>query len=313
MLFPTISPKSAGQIAAVAFAAAAAVQATPRAGKGKAVAEPRPTKKPPPKSQRLTQSSKDTMPQRLMSSSPIRPPSLGQQQRGTQLVVQPAATYGDYSFASICAVGKLILDGKLKINQLRDPTNAIFKEHRVPASSMAEWCKDDSKRVTGGVKGSPHWLVERDVSRRTDRTKPGPGPILGAAEDVLMLELGNAAKKSMPYELEEVTEILRNTCIRLQLKDHLGKPYTQFSDVSKLCESFLARCRQKGVWFVAREGQKLFATGATSPPATPRRAGSMAKSAVPGAPQLGTPASPASAKVADSAAFHDPGSRSAAR
>ena len=130
MLFPTISPKSAGQIAAVAFAAAAAVQATPRAGKGKAVAEPRPTKKPPPKSQRLTQSSKDTMPQRLMSSSPIRPPSLGQQQRGTQLVVQPAATYGDYSFASICAVGKLILDGKLKINQLRDPTNAIFNVQR---------------------------------------------------------------------------------------------------------------------------------------------------------------------------------------
>ena len=81
------------------------------------------------------------------------------------------------------------------------------------------------------------------MRRRTDRTKPGPGPILGAAEDVLMLELGNAAKKSMPYELEEVTEILRNTCIRLQLKDHLGKPYTQFSDVLVIAAFSLGSAR----------------------------------------------------------------------
>ena len=150
------------------------------------------------------------------------------------------------------------------------------------------------------------------MRRRTDRTKPGPGPILGAAEDVLMLELGNAAKKSMPYELEEVTEILRNTCIRLQLKDHLGKPYTQFSDVSRLCESFLARCRQKGVWFVAREGQKLstqrhFATGDTASRGQhgqKRRAG-RASARHPGLPSLG--------QSCGLCGFPHPGSRSAAR
>ena len=106
------------------------------------------------------------------------------------------------------------------------------------------------------------------MRRRTQRSKPGPGPVLGEAEDALMVEMGNAAKKNMPYEIDEVEDILRETCIRLQLKDHRGKPYSAFSDVSTLRAAFLKRCEEKGVYFVQREGQRLsttrhFATGDT--------------------------------------------------
>ena len=46
-----------------------------------------------------------------------------------------------------------------------------------------------------GVSGEPHWLVERDVRRRTELSKPGPGTVMGAAENALMIDLSSKAKK----------------------------------------------------------------------------------------------------------------------
>eukprot|EP00964_Phaeocystis_antarctica_P036664 scaffold20940_cov96-Phaeocystis_antarctica.AAC.2 len=167
------------------------------------------------------------------------------------------ASYGSYTFADVCAVGEMIRKKQLTIHQLRKPDNAVAKKYRVPASTMAEWCMDDAAKVPNGVTGSPHWLVERDVRRRTHRSKPGPGPVLGEGEDALMLAMGNAAKKSMPFEIEEVEEIIRDMCIRLKLVDHRGTAYSAYSDVSTLRDAFLKRCEAKGVCFVQREGQKL--------------------------------------------------------
>ena len=254
-MFPDISPNSAKTIAAVALAAAAAAQAQGRKGKGKAAATPAPPSTKPARSQ-LTQRVESRR-GRAAESSPISKPPLSKQPRGTQLVVQPKASYGSYTFADVCAVGEMIRKKQLTIHQLRNPDNAVAKKYRVPASTMAEWCMDDAAKVPNGVTGSPHWLVERDVRRRTHRSKPGPGPVLGEGEDALMLAMGNAAKKSMPFEIEEVEEIIRDMCIRLKLVDHRGTAYSAYSDVSTLRDAFLKRCEAKGVCFVQREGQKL--------------------------------------------------------
>ena len=165
-MFPNISPNTAGNIAAVALAAAAAAQAQSHKGKGKgkAAATPAPpsarsllvTRHPEPKKRKRSDDEE---------ASPIRPPPLSRQPRGAQVVVQPKASYGDYSFQDICAVGELIRQGKVTIHQLRKPNNPVFKKHGVPASTMADWSKEDALKVRADPSPSPNL-----------RPTPTPGP-----------------------------------------------------------------------------------------------------------------------------------------
>lgn len=51
---------------------------------------------------------------------------------------------------------------------------------------------------------------------RTELSKPGPGTVMGAGETQLMHTLATAAKKGWAYmEVEEIDDLVRNTCIEL--------------------------------------------------------------------------------------------------
>jgi hypothetical protein len=82
--------------------------------------------------------------------------------------------------------------------------------------------------------------------------------VLGAAEDVLAVEMGRAAAKNQPYAEEEVTQLLLETAIKLKLVDPVKKqPYTIHSDIRWLAEGFKNRAMKAGVCFVLSNGRKL--------------------------------------------------------
>jgi len=117
------------------------------------------------------------------------------------------------------------------------------------------------KKLKGGVKGQPHWLVERDVRRRTSLPQnggvKGGGTKLGGAEKLLCTRFARMAQQGMPYLTDEVDEIVRDTCIELGLSDHLGQPYHADSNVSKLAQNFIRRCEEDGIPLVCKNGTKL--------------------------------------------------------
>ena len=132
---------------------------------------------------------------------------------------------------------------------------------------MNTWRQDDHKRrlalgFARGVEGEPHWKIEFEVRGRTELSKPGPGTVLGAAETALMLEIANMAAKNMPYEEEELADMLRETAIELGCVDpKTKKPYHEDSNVIQLAIGFKERCLENGVSFVVRGGRGRWTRG----------------------------------------------------
>ena len=112
------------------------------------------------------------------------------------------------------------------------------------------------------MEGEPHWKIEFEVRGRTELSKPGPGTVLGAAETALMLEIANMAAKNMPYEEEELADMLRETAIQLGSVDpKTKKPYQEDSNVIQLAIGFKERCLENGVSFVVRGGRGRWTRG----------------------------------------------------
>jgi hypothetical protein len=127
-------------------------------------------------------SARAPVPRPLGPACPAAPVTLSGNQRGTAVVVVPAAKYlagakDGYDWKDVCRVGKLIMDKKISKSDL-DQKDANGKpKYGVPRTSMTQWLKDDADVMEGhglrGVKGKPHWLVERDVRNRTALAKAG--------------------------------------------------------------------------------------------------------------------------------------------
>ena len=192
-------------------------------------------------------------------------PSLTGHARGTLVVVKPKSTYGagtDYTFTTVCALGQKLRDGKLKMSDFDKKKVNGQLVHAVPRTTMVRWVKDDDKvmKAKGGVgiEGQPHWVVERDVRRRTALTTPGPGPVLGSAEIPLMLEFSTGAKHGWQYHEDDVADIILETLIEMEAVDPVTKqPYHERSRIDTLVKGFFQRCEARGIRFTFRGGRKL--------------------------------------------------------
>ena len=142
------------------------------------------------------------------------------------MVVLVAAKYEKMDprekWRAICEIGAKIEAGQMKPYHLDHLNEDGSRKWTVSRSTMLPWLRDDAEVMRerghrGGVEGAPHWRIERDQRRRTqvDETKSGPNPILGAAEELLMLEIGSMARKNTPYAESEIEDLLRETAIRL--------------------------------------------------------------------------------------------------
>ena len=153
------------------------------------------------------------------------PPPPQQLRRGATLQMLAVAKYGagrDCQFTDVCRVCTLVADGTIKKAALgQKNAKGQLKYRKVLRTTMVGWLKDDAEvmKLQGmcGVKGSPHWLVERDVRRRTVLDEAGRPPSLGASEKALMVACGNAAKTHKPYTEAEVEDMVRETAIELGL------------------------------------------------------------------------------------------------
>ena len=144
--------------------------------------------------------------------------------RGTKLVVEvkgaPNAAKKKYDFEDVCRVGQMILDRRLILSK------PAFKKAgiEVPYSSAQRWCMDDDVfqrkyKNKRGAKGTPHWKVERDIRRRKSLPQNGPGTTLGAAEDVIMMEISTSALRGFPWLEEDMEEVIRDTLVELKIKN----------------------------------------------------------------------------------------------
>ena len=202
------------------------------------------------------------------SSSASEPLGLKGRPRGSQVLVQVAAEYGArkvYTFSDVCALATRIMAGTLMVADLQQKNSDGAWTFGIPRSTMLDkWLKDDHSVMQSqnpprlGLAGSPHWLVERDVRGRTELSKPGPGTVMGAAETQLMHTLATAAKKGWAYMEEEIDDLVRNTCIELEVLDPRTKTlYSETSNVNTLVKNFLNRCEEKGIVFIYSNGRKL--------------------------------------------------------
>ena len=190
--------------------------------------------------------------------------------RGTIAVATLRGKYGarkTYDFSDIVSLAQRIEKKEVTLIDIKkDKSHGKFK---VPYSTMRDWLKDDAlvmeKKGKRGVSGTPHWKVERDVRRRTELSKPGPGPVLGAGEKALVVKMADAANKGMPYSDEEIGDVLRDSAIKLKLKHPSdGKPYTLKSDVRSLTAGFLRRADEAGITFENKEGRSFARVRANS-------------------------------------------------
>uniref|UniRef100_A0A6U3XJI9 Uncharacterized protein n=1 Tax=Octactis speculum TaxID=3111310 RepID=A0A6U3XJI9_9STRA len=126
-----------------------------------------------------------------------KPKLIGEGSRGSILTVVPSVTYdarNEYGWGDVCHLGDLIMKGKLKVSRCNnDMDEKGERKWKVNSSTMKRWViKDDfeAMKMKGkkGVKGKPHWYVEKRTRRRNSLSKPGPGPTLGKAEDVLCVK-----------------------------------------------------------------------------------------------------------------------------
>jgi hypothetical protein len=83
--------------------------------------------------------------------------------RGEIVLLQPRAKYGKWSLSDLYALGQQIKDGYLKLADLK----RVPDQYAVPYSTMTDWLKPVDEA------GTPKWLYERDVRRRTEKLRPG--------------------------------------------------------------------------------------------------------------------------------------------
>ena len=193
---------------------------------------------------------------------PAPPPELGNHARGALVVVRPQVAYAardTYTFRDICRIGEALEKSELNERDLDERGADGELKLGIPRSTMRnKWAKEDTAVVgVTGQAGVPHWRAERDVRRRTSLSSPGPGPILGAAEDRIAVEIARMAMKNMPYEQEEVEQMLLDTAIALQLEQRPGKLYDLYSNVAELLRAFLGRCKKGGLLFTRKGGKGL--------------------------------------------------------
>ena len=105
-------------------------------------------------------------------------------------------------------------------------SKASFRINKIliPYSTMQRWCMDDDVfqrkyKNKRGAKGTPHWKVERDIRRRKSLPQNGPGTTLGAAEDVIMMEISTSALRGFPWLEEDMEEVIRDTLVELKIKN----------------------------------------------------------------------------------------------
>jgi len=103
-----------------------------------------------------------------------------------------------------------------------------------------------------GVSGEPHWKVGRDVRRRTSLESAGGyrgtgETMLGLAESGVMVYMANQAKRGTPLIRDDIEGILRDVAIKLGCTaTATGQLYTPLTDVRKLTDAFLVRCKELG-------------------------------------------------------------------
>jgi len=130
-----------------------------------------------------------------------KPKLIGKGPRGSTLTIVSSVTYdarNEYGWDDVCRQGDLIMKGKLKVSRCNDTDENGERKWKVNSSTMKRWAKDDfeAMKLKGkkGVHGKPHWYVEKHTRRRNSLSKPGPGPTLGKAEDVLCVKFARGAK-----------------------------------------------------------------------------------------------------------------------
>ncbi|KAK7239606.1 hypothetical protein SO694_00028235 [Aureococcus anophagefferens] len=151
--------------------------------------------------------------------------ALGTAARGAKLVVEARGAYNAtskrYDFDgelgaphSICEVGQLIHDGKLKISKLQKD-----KSYGIPYATMARWAMDDKKwrekqNLSGGVEGKPRWYVEKHSrARKTLDSAGAPTLLAKPARAAIVHAVCDAKRNGCPFQPKEVKAIIREACI----------------------------------------------------------------------------------------------------
>ena len=182
-------------------------------------------------------------------------------------------TYGagkSYDFNDVCRIGAALEAKEIRLSALKtDHPDHVPLVHNVPYSTMKEWMMDDhkwmqQKKKRSGKKGTRHWRVEKEIRRRTELKRAGGyrgtgEPVIGAAnEKALFVQLKQESARGTPVAMEDVPDLLRETCIKLKrICPTTGKLYTNDTDVSQQVRGFLGRAEQAGIPFTEKTGEGL--------------------------------------------------------
>ena len=137
----------------------------------------------------------------------------------------------------------------------------------VPHGSMRAWLAMDvdamaSKGIRGMV-GVRHWRAEKESRGRTTLPRAGDysgsgEPMLGKAEDAMMVFCADEARKGTPASEDSLPELLLGVSIKLGcINTYTSKLYDKSTDVRHLARGFIERCKKKGVPLKACTGKGL--------------------------------------------------------
>ena len=146
---------------------------------------------------------------------------------------------GSYDFdgemgapVSIYGLGQQIKDGTVLERDLYktkvDDDGNTAPKHGIPRSTMLHWIKDDDLRrkelkFDRGVKGQPHWYVEKFQRDRT--ALKSSSTVLGAAETRIANHPIQRKQEGRAVPTAGVEAILRNTAIELNAKNPSTKEF----------------------------------------------------------------------------------------
>jgi hypothetical protein len=155
---------------------------------------------------------------------------------------------------SICAVGKMIMEGKMTESQLskKDENNA--PKYGVSRSTMRRWNLADLT-----YPDKTRWFVEKNVRNRRSLPTSGPPSLLGAAEDALAHAVIRRKQGATPLMVPIVKSILRDTAVKLGRSiPSTGEKYDELTNVDTLYGAFLRRTKEKyDVTLAPTKGQAL--------------------------------------------------------
>jgi len=101
-----------------------------------------------------------------------------------------------------------------------------------------------------------HWKAEKEVRRRSVLPRAGGymgtgRPMLGTAEQALMVYCADEARKGTPVSEDLLPALLRDTAIRLKVRiPNSGQMYTNDTKPSSLVNGFIKRSGEKGIPFM---------------------------------------------------------------